>query len=122
MSKTLGEFEQAILFAVLQLEEEEAYGVRIREVIEDRTGRSISSGAVYTTLDRMRDQGLVESRTGEPTPERGGRRKRLYRLEPAGLEALERSVRMFNEISRGLIPTLQDRLAALAGGGEGSAS
>lgn len=122
MSKTLGEFEQAILFALLQLEEDESYGVRIREVIEERTDRSISSGAVYTALDRMRDQGLVASWTGDPTPERGGRRKRLYRLEPAGLEALERSVRMFQEISRGLLPTLQARLATLAGGGEGSGS
>ncbi len=109
MPKTLGEFEQSILFALLDLENEEAYGVSIRRAIEARTGRTVSSGAVYTALDRLRDQGLVRSWVGEPTSERGGRRKRLYRLEPAGVEALGEAVRIFRSISSGLLTRL-DRL------------
>ncbi len=120
MPKTLGEFEQMILFALLELEGEEAYGVSIRESIEARTGRSISSGAVYTALDRLREQGLVESWVGEPTAERGGRRKRYYRLLPEGMKALERSARLFEEMSRGLLPTLRARLAEAKIGGGGS--
>jgi DNA-binding PadR family transcriptional regulator len=121
MAKTLGEFEQMILFALLDLEGEEAYGVTIREVMEERTRRSISSGAVYTALDRLREQGLVASWIGEPTPERGGRRKRLYRLEVAGLQALDRSARLFEDMSQGLLPTLRARLAEGSGAGPGAA-
>jgi DNA-binding PadR family transcriptional regulator len=116
MSKSLGEFEQAILFSLLELEEDHAYGVRIRETIEDRTGRAISSGAVYTALDRMEDRGLVESSMGEPTANRGGRRKRMYRLKPEGAETLLRSVRRFQQMSAGLLPRLEARLEAGDGG------
>ena len=63
----LGEFEQLILFSVLQLGED-AFGVSIREEIEERTNREVSSGAIYTTLGRMEDRGLVASSVGEPTP------------------------------------------------------
>jgi len=108
--KTLGELEQSILFALLELEGDEAYGVSIRDCIQRRTGRTVSSGAIYTGLDRLRQQGLVESWIGEPTAERGGRRKRLYRLEAAGLEALDRSVRVFRALSEGLMGRLTDRL------------
>jgi DNA-binding PadR family transcriptional regulator len=100
-----------ILFALLELDESEAYGVPIREAMEKRTGRSLSSGAVYTALDRLRARGLLESWVGEPTPERGGRRKRYYRLAPEGLAALDRAARLFEEMSKGLLPTLRDRLA-----------
>ncbi|MGD2067853.1 MAG: PadR family transcriptional regulator [Gemmatimonadota bacterium] len=110
MPKTLGELEQSILFALLDLEDDEAYGVTVREAIQRRTGRSVSSGAVYTGLDRLREQGLVSSWVGDPTPERGGRRKRLYRLEPEGLEALDRSVRVFRAISDGLLDRLAERV------------
>lgn len=120
MSKSLGEFEQAILFALLELEEEDSYGVRIREAIEIRTGRAISSGAVYTALDRMEDRGLVESRVGEPTATRGGRRKRMYHLNPAGSEALLRSVRHFQQISGGLLPILEARSGATGSGRGGN--
>ena len=88
MTRGLGEFEHLILLALLHLEEEQAYGVPIRDVIERRTGRRISAGAIYTALDRLSARGLVSSRLGEPTAERGGRRKRLYRLEPAGARAV----------------------------------
>ena len=110
MPKTLGELEQSILFALLELEEDQAYGVAVRDTIQARTGRSLSTGAIYTGLDRLREQGLIDSWIGEPTPERGGRRKRLYRLQPAGLEALDRSVRVFRAISDGLLGRLSERL------------
>lgn len=115
MAKALGELEQSILFALLDLEGDEAYGVTVRRAIHRRTGRSVSSGAVYTGLDRLRDQGLVASWVGEPTAERGGRRKRYYRLEPAGLEALDRSVRVFRALSDGLLGRLEARLREARG-------
>jgi DNA-binding PadR family transcriptional regulator len=107
----LGEFEMLVLFAVLELERDGAYGVPIREAIETRTGRTVSIGAVYTALDRLGERGLVSSEVGEPTAERGGRRKRLYRLERAGAEALSESVRTFESMTRGLLPRLDARLA-----------
>ncbi len=107
MPKTLGEFEQLILFALLELEDDEAYGVSVREAIGRRTGREVSTGAVYTALDRLREHGLVGSWIGDPTPERGGRRKRLYRLEPAGAAALARSVQVFRDMSHGLLDRLE---------------
>jgi len=115
MAKTLGEFEQSVLFALLELEKEEAYGVSIRKAIEARTGRTISSGAVYTTLDRLRDQGLVTSWVGEPTGERGGRRKRLYALQPGGVQALGEAVRIFRSISNGLLERLDRRMNEASG-------
>jgi DNA-binding PadR family transcriptional regulator len=110
MPKTLGEFEQAILFALLELEDEEAYGVSVRETIRRRTGREVSTGAVYTALDRLREHGLVESWIGEPTDERGGRRKRLYEMAPDGAAALARSVRIFRGMSQGLLERLDARV------------
>jgi DNA-binding PadR family transcriptional regulator len=102
MADWLGEFEQVVLFAVAQLDD--AYGATIREEIERRTGRQVSAGAVYTTLDRLETRGLVTSRWGEPTPERGGKRKRHFRLRPAGREALARSWRAISAMARGLDP------------------
>ncbi len=110
MPKGLGEFEQLLLFALLSLPEDQAYGVPIRDVIEQRTNRRPSAGAVYTALDRLRDKGLVTSYESAPTPERGGRRKRLYRLEPAGAESLARSVKVFRNMSHGLLPRLEEML------------
>jgi DNA-binding PadR family transcriptional regulator len=89
MSHTLGEFEQLILMAMLRLGAD-AYGVSLREEIESRTGRAVAAGALYTALDRMEKRGFVTSRLGEPTPARGGKRKRLYTLLPAGERALAR--------------------------------
>jgi DNA-binding PadR family transcriptional regulator len=103
-SRGLGDFEQLILLALLDLRDAEAYGVPIRDSIERRTGRRISAGAVYTALDRLSRRGLVSSRLGEPSAERGGRRKRIYRLEPAGARMLEQSVRVLADMSRGLLP------------------
>ena len=110
-SRALGEFEQLILFALVALPRDECYGVPIRELIEQRTGRSLSAGAIYTALERLTSRGLVSSGLGEPTAERGGRRKRMYRLEAAGARELSRSVETLRSMSDGLIPALELRLA-----------
>lgn len=85
-----GEFEQIVLLALLRLGQQ-AYGVPIRREIEARTKRSVSIGALYRTLDRLEAKGFVRSWTGDPTPERGGRAKRFFRVEPLGLKALRRT-------------------------------
>lgn len=107
----LGEFEQITLLALLRLEPA-AYGASIRREIEERAGRAVMLGAVYTTLDRLERKGLVSSWMGDPTPERGGRRKKLYRLEPAGAEALATSLRVVRQLAAGV----ERRLAARVGG------
>jgi hypothetical protein len=71
----LGEFEYAILLAVLHLGDE-AYAVPLRELIEERTGRPVARGALYTALERLEAKGCLRSRMGDPTPERGGRARR----------------------------------------------
>jgi PadR family transcriptional regulator PadR len=101
MSGHLGDFEQLILLALLRLGDQ-AYGVAIRREIQDRTDRSISIGALYTTLQRMEGKGLVRSAIGEPTPERGGRRKKYYSLETAGSRALAGSYRAWRGMTRDL--------------------
>jgi len=89
MPDTLGDFEQLVLMAMMRLGAD-AYGVSLRQDIESRTGRTISAGALYTALDRMKKRGFVTSRLGEPTPTRGGKRKRLYTVLPPGERALAR--------------------------------
>jgi PadR family transcriptional regulator, regulatory protein PadR len=86
-----GEFEQTLLYAVLHLQDQGdggACGPTIRKIIQDWTRRSISPGAIYTALARLEERGLVSSELGEPTPERGGKRKRHYRMRAAGTAAL----------------------------------
>jgi DNA-binding PadR family transcriptional regulator len=90
----LGEFEMVVMLTLLHLEDS-AYGMTIRVEIEERTGRSVSIGAVYTTLRRLQRKGYVSAQLGEPSPSRGGRAKKYFTLEPAGLEALQRSREMF---------------------------
>ena len=86
----LGELEQIVLLALIRLGDN-AYGVPIRQEIERRTKRSLSIGALYRTLERLEDKDFVSSRTGDPTPERGGRAKRFFRAEALGLRALRRT-------------------------------
>jgi PadR family transcriptional regulator len=86
----LGEFEQIVLWAILRLGDQ-AYGVPIRLDIESRTGRSLTVGALYRTLDRLESKGYVTSAFGEPTPERGGRSRRYFSVRPAGLRVLRAS-------------------------------
>ena len=114
MARALGEFEQLILFALVALPPEECYGVPIRALIERRTGRSLSAGAVFTALERLTTRGFVSSELGESTPERGGRPKRMYRLETAGARELARSVQTLRVMSEGLLPQLELRLAGSA--------
>jgi DNA-binding PadR family transcriptional regulator len=104
----LGAFEQLILFSVLQLEEE-AYGVSIRENIEERTGRTASIGAIYTTLGRLEERGLVRSRTEEPRG-RTGRPRKYYTLTPDGARNLRESYASLQSMAGGLTSRL-DRLA-----------
>jgi DNA-binding PadR family transcriptional regulator len=101
MAPTLGDFEQLILLAMVRLGPE-AYGLTIRLEIEERTNRTISAGALYTALDRMEKRGLVTSRLGDPTPQRGGKRKRLYTLEPAGERALARVYESLRAMAMGM--------------------
>ena len=109
MAEQMGRLEQLMLFAVLRLNED-AYGATIRREIKDRIGRSLTTGAIYTTLRRLERRGFVSSWVGEPTPERGGRRKKFYRLEPEGLTALESSWTEVREMSAGLSAKLNRRL------------
>lgn len=97
----LGEFEQVVLLAVLRLGEN-AYGVPIRAEIEKRAGRRVTVGALYATLDRLEAKGLVHSWFADPTPQRGGRSKRYFKLLPKGVQALSESRDMFNRMWQGV--------------------
>ena len=98
----VGEFEHLLLLAVLQLPPEDSYGTRIRAAIEERTGRTVAPGAIYTALARLEGRGLVRSWLGEPTAQRGGKRKRHYQLEPAGAALLRRMHDVIARMSSGL--------------------
>ena len=101
MQHLLGEFEQLVMCAVMQLDES-AYGAAIRTELLDRAGRDVSPGAIFTTLERLEARGLVTSTYGEPTQERGGRRKRFYRVTPDGRRALAASLETIRRMARGL--------------------
>lgn len=98
----LGEFEQVVLLAVLRLSESGAYAVSVLDEIERCTGRSLSRGTVYVTLDRLETKGLLKSWFAEPTAERGGRAKRFYSLRPLAVQALKESRRALLQMWRGL--------------------
>jgi DNA-binding PadR family transcriptional regulator len=100
MAKSLGDFEKLILFALLRLGDE-AYGAAIQREITSRTGREVAIGAVYTGLHRLQKHGLITARMGEPTAERGGRRKKYYTLEPAGARALDEAYEMLRRMAEG---------------------
>lgn len=102
----LGEFEQVLLYALARLGDD-APGLEIARLIEARTGRLISPGAIYTGLDRLEKRRLVASRLGDPTAQRGGKRRRLYRATPQGLRLLSDMHTALGEMSRGLKPRLQ---------------
>ena len=109
MGKTLGEFEQLVLFALVALGDD-AYGVSVRQEIEERTGRSVSAGAVYTVLKRLEERDLVSAWIGDPTPERGGRRRKHYRIETEGAVQLRQARDQLLDMSQGLAERL-DRAA-----------
>lgn len=103
--ESLGAFEQLILFSVLRLGDD-AYGVTIRETLEQNTGRTVSSGAIYTALSRLEDRGLVSSTIGEPTPGRAGRPPKYYQVEPAGARALLAAYSDVQSLAGGVVPEL----------------
>jgi PadR family transcriptional regulator, regulatory protein PadR len=97
----LGEFEHIIVLALLRLSDR-AYGVTVRQEIELRTKREVSIGAVYATLDRLEAKGYVKSHRGDPTPERGGRSKRFFRVTAKGVAAVNRTHRALKSMTEGL--------------------
>jgi DNA-binding PadR family transcriptional regulator len=97
----LGEFEQLVMLAVLRLGDG-AYAVTIRHEIENQTGRTVSRGAVYTTLDRLENKGLLKSWMGDPQPEPSGKAKRFYSVEPEGIEALNEAREALRSMWAGL--------------------
>ena len=97
----LGDFEQLVMLAILQLRGE-AYGVPIVDEIERRTGREVSRAAVYITLRRLEDKGLVSSWMSDPTQERGGKPRRYVRVEPRGARLLRDSREAVDQMWRGL--------------------
>ena len=97
----LGEFEHIVMLALLRLGDC-AYGVTVRQEIEGRTGREVSIGAVYATLDRLESKGYVRSHLSDPTPERGGRSKRYFRVTAEGMAALKRTHLALRRMTEGL--------------------
>lgn len=98
---SLGEFEQIVLLAILRLGEN-AYGVTIRAEIAACTSREPAPGALYTTLDRMEEKGLVQSWLGDPTPRRGGRAKRYFTVTKRGRIAVINAQRCYQSLLQGL--------------------
>jgi len=99
--RSLGEFEQIVLLAILRLGDG-AYGVAIREEIAARTGRGVAPGALYTTLARLEDKGLLVARSGAPTADRGGRAKRFVRVTTRGTRALADAQQAYRSLLAGL--------------------
>ena len=104
----LGDFEQLVLLGVLRLGDG-AYGAAIRQEIHARSGRDVSINAVYTTLDRLAGKGLLRSWIGEPTPQRGGRRRTFFALTPAGETALRQAYHAFTAMAEGLRGRLETK-------------
>jgi PadR family transcriptional regulator PadR len=98
---SLGELELVVLLALMRAGEG-AYGAAIREEILQTTGRDVTPGAIYPTLDRLEQRGLVSSYMGEPTAERGGRAKRHFVLLKPGLEEVRRAWRQYSTLTKGL--------------------
>jgi DNA-binding PadR family transcriptional regulator len=97
----LGELEQLVILGVLHAGVE-AYGVPVHDEIQRRTARDLTLGTIYKTLTRLEEKGLVASRVGKPTPERGGRRTRCYSVTPAGRRQLQASIRTLQRMAAGL--------------------
>lgn len=106
--KSLGEFEQMVLLAILQLDRG-AYGARISEELEARAGRRVSRGALYATLDRLEQKTFVRWEVEPATSERGGQPKRRFQLTPEGLEAVRDSHEAWLKLTAGLEDVLRPR-------------
>lgn len=101
-----GEFELITLMAIAQLDDD-AYGVTVRDVLEERTSRVVTLGAIYKTLGRLESKGLVDVTVAPPTGERGGRRKKLYRLTRAGSAAVRGTLSDLRRLAEGLSPEFE---------------
>ena len=97
----LGEFEQLVLLALVRLGKE-GYGMTVRRELEATSGRSVSIGSVYTTLDRLETKGFLSSIHGDPEPVRGGRARRTFHIRPEGLTALARSRELLSKMWDGV--------------------
>jgi PadR family transcriptional regulator PadR len=105
MSKgdSLGDFEHLVLLALIRLGDG-AYGLSVRQEIAERAEREVAIGAVYATLERLENKGLVKSRQGEASEERGGRPRRYFTLTAGGNAALEKTHRALKRMTSGLRP------------------
>jgi PadR family transcriptional regulator, regulatory protein PadR len=106
----LGTLELTVLLAVHRLDEN-AYGLALRRDLEARTGRDHSVGAIYTTLDRLQQKGLVSSRASNPTPERGGRSRRVFKVTADGLRSIRAAEAMTRSVWSGVAANLHPRRA-----------
>lgn len=104
----VGEFELLTLLAIAQLGDD-AYGVTLRELLQARTSRAVNLGAIYKTLGRLESKGLVEVTIAPPTPERGGRRKKLYQLTRGGVDTVRRSLADLHSLAQGAEAALEIR-------------
>ena len=102
---SLGDFEQLVLLALIRLGEQ-GYGVTIHDEIVRRAGRDVTVAAVYKTLERLELKGFAASALGEPTAERGGRRKKYFRIQPAGRRALAHALASLQRMADGLSPEI----------------
>jgi DNA-binding PadR family transcriptional regulator len=98
----LGEVEQLVLLAMLKLDAD-AYAVPLRDLIERQTGIALARGSIYITLDRLERKGLVESGMSDPTPEPGGKARRVFKIRPAGIAALRAAQRAVDRLSAGTV-------------------
>lgn len=104
----LGEFEYSVLLAVLHLEGgDDAYAVPVRAVLEERTGRPVTRGALYTALERLETKGCLRSRMGDPTAERGGKARRYFTVTALGVKAIKAMHASLASLSRGLEAILE---------------
>jgi PadR family transcriptional regulator len=101
MPSYLGEFEYAVLLAVLHLNDG-AYAVPVRDLIAERTGREVARGALYTALERLEAKGCLHSVMRDPSEGRGGRQRRLFDVTPKGLEALRATHTALQRLTTGL--------------------
>jgi DNA-binding PadR family transcriptional regulator len=104
----VGEFEYAVLLAILHVEgTDEAYAVPVRALLEERTGRPVARGALYTALERLEAKGCLRSWMGDPSAERGGKARRYFSATPLGVRAIKAMHASLANLSRGLEAVLE---------------
>ena len=101
----LGEFEYVVMLSIMRLGSD-AFGMTVRQNIEDRTGRPVSVGAVYAALERLEAKRYLHSREGETTPGRGGRSKTYFQVTASGKKAVRQTQTMFRKMEEGTEPAL----------------